>query len=171
MRSPPVSTFADGQSALVLKGKTMRISRYLERGVFAVAAVLTLTLGGVTSAYADSFKVSGNLSYRSTEVKRLANCAAAHWYNKSESGAKLTGCDNADKDAYWDAIHLSAATQMEIVGERVGYYKGACPPKRGYAYIKCYYVGGRVRGNPVMTVAVESSGLGGMTAHVTWYYL
>lgn len=171
MRSPAMSTFADGQSALALKGKTMRISRYLERGVFAVAAVLTLTLGGVTSAYADSFKVSGNLSYRSTEVKRLANCAATQWYNKSESGGQINDCNNAGNDAYWDGVHLSAATEMEIIGERVGYYKGACPPKHGFAYVKCYYVDGRAKGHPVMTVAVESYGLGGMTARVTWYYL
>ncbi|WP_372392243.1 hypothetical protein ACCQ05_19995 [Xanthomonas sp. NCPPB 3582] len=149
----------------------MRTSRYLKRGVFAVAAVLTLTLGGVTAAYADTLKVKGDLSYRATAVKRLANCAATSWYNDSKVGGEISGCNNADTDAYWDRMRLTAANEMVIVGERVGYANGQCPAKRGFQYVKCFYVGGRARGNPVMTVAVESYGAGGMTARVSWYYL
>ncbi|CAD5991002.1 hypothetical protein [Agreia sp. COWG] len=59
---------------------------------------------------------------------------------------------------------------MEIKAERVAFGGGGCPAKHGFQYVKCFYVDGGRKGNPVMTVAVESYGLGGMTAKVTWYY-
>lgn len=148
----------------------MRIPRSLNRSMLVLAAVLTLSLGGVTSAYADTFKVSGDLSYRATAVKRLANCAATAWYNDSRVGGAINECNNADTDAKWDSVHLNAATYMEIIGERVGYGNGQCPAQHGFQYVKCFYVAGRKKGNPVMTVSVVSYGLGGMTARVSWYY-
>lgn len=151
----------------------MRISRLLSRGLLATAAALSLAVGGAAAAaHADGyFTLKGDFSWRATEVKRLANCAASAWYNDSKEGAGLTDCNNAGSDSYWDGVHLSAAEYMEIDAERVPYQGGACPPKHGFAYIKCFYVGGGGKGNPVMTVSAVSYGNGGMTAEVSWYYL
>ncbi len=148
----------------------MHIPSALNRSMLAVAAVLTLSLCGVTSAYAQAVRASGDFSYQATAVKRLANCAASAWYNDSRVGGAINECNNADTDAKWDSVHLNAATYMEITGERVGYGNGACPAQHGFQYIKCFYVAGRKKGNPVMTVSAVSYGSGGMTARVSWYY-
>ncbi len=150
----------------------MRVSRLLSRGLLATAAAFTLGLGGAAAAaHAEEyFTLKGDFSWRATEVKRLANCAASEWFD-GKQGSDITDCNNAGSDPYWDGVHLSAAEYMEIDAERVPYQGGGCPPKHGFAYIKCFYVDGGGKGNPVMTVSAVSYGNGGMTARVSWYYL
>lgn len=151
----------------------MRIPRLLSRGLLSTAAALTPVLGGAAAAAHadDDFKTEGDFSWRATEFKRLANCAATEWYNDGKEGGSITDCNNAGSDPYGDGVHLSAAEYMEIDAERVPYQGGACPPKHGFGYIKCFYVDGGVKGNPVMTVSAVSHGNGGMTARVSRYYL
>ncbi|KMS68806.1 hypothetical protein ACM01_37530 [Streptomyces viridochromogenes] len=114
----------------------------------------------------------GDFSWRSTEVKRLANCAASDWSNNSRSGSQITGCGSAGSNSYWDSDHLVGASVHTINGRKVGYRSDqSCPPARGFKYLKCWYVGGKTKGNPVITVSVISYGSGGMDTAVDWYYL
>ncbi|MET7730400.1 hypothetical protein ABZT02_03440 [Streptomyces sp. NPDC005402] len=84
----------------------------------------------------------------------------------------ITDCNAAGSDSYWDGFHLAAASVHTIEGKKVAYRSDqSCPPKDGFQYVKCFYVGGKTKGNPVMTVAIESYGLGGQDVNVTWYYL
>ncbi|MFJ1812345.1 MULTISPECIES: hypothetical protein [unclassified Streptomyces] len=144
----------------------------------AVALALGITAG---TALASTPRYTGDFSWRATQVKRLANCASTHWYNGTQpnpigdasTGAKLTACDGAASNSYWDGEHLLAGSENQnINGRRVSYRSDhSCPPKRGFQYIKCYYVGGKAKGNPVMTVSIISTGLGGQDVAVDWYYL
>ncbi|MEV0638784.1 hypothetical protein AB0I77_28355 [Streptomyces sp. NPDC050619] len=137
-------------------------------------AAATAFLAGITAGTASAAGMSwtGDFSSRGTEVKRLANCAATAWFNKSKVGDEITDCNSAGSNSYWDGFHLAEANEHKIEGKRVGYRSDqSCPPKDGFQYVKCFYVGGKAKGNPVMTVAVESYGYGGMDTNVTWYYL
>jgi hypothetical protein len=148
----------------------MRTTRLVPQALVAGTAALLLALTGAGAAQASGVSYSGNASYRATEMHRLANCAATRWYNESKQGGAISDCTGAGSDPYWDGMHLSAATALEIRFTRVGYAGGACPRLSGFAYIKCFYVGGHGTGKPVMTVGAESYGSGGMVAAVTWYY-
>ncbi|MEU6230371.1 hypothetical protein [Streptomyces sp. NPDC047042] len=145
----------------------------------AIALALGITAG---TALAATPQYSGDFSWRATAVKRLANCASTHWYNGTQqaaastgdasTGSKLTACDGAASDSYWDGMHLLAATALTINGRKVGYRSDqSCPTKRGFQYIKCWYVGGKTKGNPVITVSILSTGIGGQDVAVDWYYL
>jgi len=150
----------------------MRSSVFVLRLLVASVAACALVVGTAESAQADVYETSGDFSWQSTRVERLADCAATEWFNNSRVGSQITDCSTAGSNRYWDGVHLAAADYLELIGERVPYQADqACPPAHGYAYIKCYYVGGKHRGNPVITIATESSGYGGITARVTWYYL
>ncbi|AGW42636.1 hypothetical protein O159_27450 [Leifsonia xyli subsp. cynodontis DSM 46306] len=151
----------------------MRLSRTFSRLLIAGIATITLVAGTAGAAQAEDFyTTSGDFSWRSTGVERLANCAATQWYNNGQVGSDITNCTSAGSDPYWDGVHLKAAEYVELIGERVPYRSDQnCPAMHGFAYVKCYYVGGRSHGNPVMTIAVESYGYGGITARVSWYYL
>ncbi|WP_200305634.1 hypothetical protein [Streptomyces adelaidensis] len=140
-------------------------------GTVATAAVL---LVGVNAGMvqAASMSWSGDFSWRVTEVKRLANCSATEWYNTGNSGGQITDCNSAGSNSYWDGVRLHAADYHGIEGKKVAYRSDrSCPDKDGFQYVRCYYVGGKSKGNPVMTVAIESYGLGGQDVNVTWYYL
>ncbi|WNM35762.1 hypothetical protein RKE30_38080 [Streptomyces sp. Li-HN-5-11] len=138
-------------------------------GTMLTAVALTLGISAGT-ALAATPRYSGDFSWRATEVKRLANCSATQWYNDSRVGSQITGCSGSD--SYWDSTHLVAASYLSIDARQVGYRADqSCPPKRGFQYVKCYYVGGKARGNPVMTVSIISYGSGGMDVAVDWYYL
>jgi hypothetical protein len=146
----------------------------------SVALALGVTAG---SALADpQVKWSGDFSWRATQVKRLANCASTHFYNGTQqaagstgdasTGSKLTACDGAGSDPEWDGFHLLAASVQTINGRKVGYRSDqGCPTKRGSQYIKCWYVGGKTKGNPVITVSILDTGYGGEDVAVDWYYL
>lgn len=137
-----------------------------------VAAAATVLVGFNAGMAHAAMSYSGDFSWRATEVKRLANCAATDWYNNSRSGSQITGCDSAGSNSYWDSVHLSAATVHTINGRKVAYRSDqSCPPKRGFQFVKCWYVGSKAKGNPVITVSVISYGLGGMDTAVDWYYL
>ncbi|GCB49597.1 hypothetical protein [Streptomyces sp. NL15-2K] len=150
--------------------RTKRLKKTAARfGTVAAASGLLAAVGAGTAS-ADTFTVSGDLSWRATEVKRLANCAGTAWYNDSKVGDAITGCSGSD--AKWDSVQLKAASLLTIDGRKVAYRSDqSCPPKRGFQYVKCYYVGGKTKGNPVITVSVISYGLGGMDLAVDWYYI
>jgi len=153
----------------------MKTSRFktLATRLGLVASTSALLIGASAgTAQAAGMTWSGDFSYRSTAMKRLANCAATAWYNDSQSGGAITSCNNASTNSWWDGMHLGAAGYHGIEGRKVA-HRGdqSCPPKDGFQYVKCFYVGGKTKGNPVMTVAIESSGLGGQDVNVTWYYL
>lgn len=148
--------------------------------VTGVTLVLGITAG---TALADpQVQWSGDFSWRATQVKRLANCASTHYYNGTQpaagstgddsTGSKLTACDGAGSDSYWDGSHLLGADTQNINGKKVGYRSNqSCPKQRGSQYIKCWYVGGKTKGNPVITVSIIDSGYGGEDVAVDWYYL
>ncbi|MEU6228300.1 hypothetical protein [Streptomyces sp. NPDC047042] len=137
--------------------------------VAAAATVLVGVNAGMANA---AMQYSGDFSWRATAVKRLANCAASDWYNNSRSGAKITTCDGAGSSSYWDGLHLTAASVHTINGRKVAYRSDqSCPPKRGFQYVKCWYVGGKTKGNPVITVSILTNGSGGLDTAVDWYYL
>ncbi|WNM35765.1 hypothetical protein RKE30_38100 [Streptomyces sp. Li-HN-5-11] len=147
--------------------------------ITAIALALGITAG---TALAATPKWSGDFSWAQTKVRRLANCAATHWYNAVQqsagatgddsTGGKLTACDGAGSDPWWDGEHLLAADDLSIDARRVAYRSDqSCPKKRGFQYIKCWYVNGKQKGNPVMTVSVINWGPGGMAVAVDWYYL
>ncbi|WP_328781513.1 hypothetical protein OIE52_26870 [Streptomyces canus] len=150
--------------------------------VGTVMTGVTLALGITAgTALAATPSWSGDFSWASTQVKRLANCASTHYYNGTQpnpigddsTGDKLTACDGAASDSYWDGEHLLAGSEsQDINGRRVSYRSDqSCPPKRGSQYIKCYYVNGKHKGNPVMTVSIINTGIGGQSVAVDWYYL
>ncbi|MFC0626770.1 hypothetical protein [Kribbella deserti] len=142
------------------------------RAGLAVTAGTLLIAANTATAQAAGMTWSGDFSSRSTAMKRLANCAATAWYNDSKSGGAITGCNNASSNSYWDGMRLGAAGYHGIEGKRVAYRSDqSCPPKDGFQYVKCFYVGGKAKGHPVMTVAIESYGAGGQDVNVTWYYL
>lgn len=154
------------------EGITMRLSRTMFRLLVASTAACALVLCTAEAAHADVYRTSGDFSWKATQVKRLADCAATEWYNNSRVGSQITDCNTAGSNPYWDGVHLGAADYLELIGEKLPYQGNqGCPPAHGFAYIKCYYVGGKHKGNPVITIATESYGYGGITARVTWYYL
>ncbi|GAQ69166.1 hypothetical protein T45_00888 [Streptomyces turgidiscabies] len=145
----------------------------------AVALALGITAG---TALAATPGYSGDFSWAQTKVRRLANCASTHWYNGTQqatgstgddsTGGKLTACDGAGSDSYWDGVHLLAADHLTINGRKVAYRSDqGCPSKRGFQFIKCWYVNGKSKGNPVITVSIISTGIGGQDVAVDWYYL
>ncbi|TDD51773.1 hypothetical protein E1263_29845 [Kribbella antibiotica] len=149
----------------VVKAIATRLGIAVTTGAVLVAANAGL-------AHAAGMSWSGDFSNRSTAMKRLANCAASDWYNNSRSGGQITTCNDAAGNSYWDGIHLAAADYHGIEGKRVAYRSDqSCPPKDGFQYVKCFYVNGKAKGHPVMTVAIESYGLGGQDVNVSWYYL
>ena len=89
-------------------------------------------------------------------------------------GRRLRGYRRALEDAgvaYDDSLVVGVDTQ-NINARRVGYRSDqSCPPKRGSQYIKCYCVNAKSKGNPVMTVSIIDSGIGGEDVAVDWYYL
>lgn len=142
------------------------------KAIVAAAATALLLTANTGVAHAAGMTWSGDFSNRSTAMKRLANCAATAWYNNGQSGGQITTCNNAATNSYWDRMHLGAASYHGIEGRRVAHRSDqSCPPKDGFQYVKCFYVNGKSKGNPVMTVAIESYGLGGQDVNVTWYYL
>lgn len=156
-----------------------RIAARIGMVLTAMALALGITAG---TTLADTLKYSGDFSWRATQVKRLANCASTHWYNGTQqaagstgdasTGSKLTACDGAGSDSYWDGVHLLAADTLTMDGRKVGYRSDAsCPPSRGFQFIKCWYVGGKAKGNPVINVSIIATGLGGQDVAVDWYYL
>ncbi|AAT90097.1 hypothetical protein ATY41_06125 [Leifsonia xyli subsp. xyli] len=151
----------------------MRLSRKFSRLLLAGITTITLVAGTAGAAHADeSYTTSGDFSWQSTSVKRLANCAASEWFNSGKSGGQIADCNNADSTSYWDGVHLAGADHLDMRGERVDYRSDqSCPAKHGFQYVKCYYVGGKSRGNIVMTVSIVSYGYGGLTARFSWYYL
>ncbi|MEU9242636.1 hypothetical protein [Streptomyces sp. NPDC048385] len=63
---------------------------------------------------------------------------------------------------------MGADTQ-NINGRKVAYRSDQrCPKLRGSQYSKCWYVNGKQKGNPVMTVSIIDSG---EDVAVDWYYL
>jgi hypothetical protein len=151
-------------------------------GTVTTGVALTLGITAGTALAGDAVQWSGDFSWASTAMKRLANCASTHYYNGTQqaagstgddsTGSKLTACNGAASESYWDGAHLLAADTQTINARRVGYRSDqSCPPKRGSQYIKCYYVNAKSKGNPVMTVSIIDTGYGGEDVAVDWYYL
>ena len=44
-------------------------------------------------------------------------------------------------------------------------------PSICFQFIKCWYVNGKAKGNPVITVSIISTGIGDQDVAVDWYYL
>ncbi|WP_158844035.1 hypothetical protein [Saccharothrix deserti] len=141
-----------------------------------MAAVVLLSLfgPGSTANAATGLTFRGDFSWNSTAMKRYAVCAFVAYENNNETGSRLTRCDGAGSNSKYDSLQGWAGNPTSnggvlIDAQRVGYQGGKCPTMRGYAYIKCYYLGGK--GAPVMTVSASSNAnFAGGTALVSWYY-
>ncbi|WP_307167186.1 hypothetical protein [Streptomyces rishiriensis] len=54
-----------------------------------------------------------------------------HPIGDASTGAKLTACDGAGSNSYWDGVHLLGADTLTMNGRKVGYRSDhSCPPKR-----------------------------------------